>query len=63
MPLLSLLVMSPVKAMPTIPLMSSKKSKKLRDNVQPQIDESKAGPGTDEPAMTSRIDSVFQAFK
>jgi hypothetical protein len=52
-------MMSSVGAMPTIPLMSSKKSKKLHDKVQPQIDEPKAGPGTDEPTMTSRIDSLL----
>jgi hypothetical protein len=32
-------------------------SKKVGDKVHPQIDEPKAGPGTDEPTMTSRIDS------
>jgi hypothetical protein len=56
-PLLLLLVTSPVEAIPTVPLTASKRSKKLRDKVQPQIDEPKAGPGTDEPEMTSRIDS------
>jgi hypothetical protein len=58
-PLLLLRVMSAVRAMRKVPLMSSKRSKKLRDKVQPQIVQPlKAGPGTDEPTMTSRIDSL-----
>jgi hypothetical protein len=55
-PLSLLLVMSPVGAMPTVPLTSSKKSKKLRYKVHPMIDEPLMFRRSDEPAMTSRID-------